>query len=45
MHIYKNKFEDEERIDVYTKEGIYHYVGEEFKKDGYREHIFGGKYL
>ena len=41
MHIYKNKFEDEERIDVYTKDGIYHFVGDKFTDDGYREHIFG----
>lgn len=41
MHIYKNKFEDEERIDVYTKDRIYHYVGEELKEDGYKTHIFG----
>jgi len=39
MHIYKNKFEDEERIDVYTKDRIYHYT-EGFKDNGYRPHIF-----
>lgn len=41
MHIYKKKFENEQRIDVYTKDGIFHFVGDEFRGNGYRTHIFG----
>lgn len=41
MHVYKNKFEEDEKIDVYTKDGIYHYIGENFIDDGFISHIFG----
>lgn len=41
MHIFKKKFDDEEYIDVYTKDGIHHFKGEDFIAIGFRESIFG----